>query len=223
MEDQNEAWNCLEWREPFAEFARELRIRLAADTHTTEDTIRYYFWNALVKSGADAHTLVPEMPHPNPAMKGKEVDLRLDAKPFGPAWLEVKYNRGLPSKRNLPRTQVYGALLTDFFKLALIEDGDPKLVLYVSTPEMVRHLKNNAGGLLESTDRPFVLSPEDFDDLPASARNTVLKKVVFEDAPPQIAATVLAQESIADHEAFLFEVRHDSTHKAGSSDERKGR
>jgi len=210
MHDRPQTNDLREWVAPFAEFAREMGVRLSARTYTTEDTIRYYFWHALIRHGADLHAMVPEKPHPHPSMARKEVDLWLSAAPFGPAWLEVKYNRPPSGMGDMPRTMKYGALLADFFKLSMIEDASLKIVFFVSTPEMVHYLKNNAPGLLQSAERPWCIGPDDLQGLPKTALKTIEENVTLSDPAPRLKVSVVTSKPIEDHEAYLFQVQQDT-------------
>lgn len=196
--------DCSRWMKPFATFASALRIRLAAGTYTTEDAIRYYFWNALLDAGASLHDMVPERPHPADGMKRKAVDLWIATKPFGPAWLEVKYDRPTPNS-DMAHSDNYGALLADFFKLGLIEDTALKLVLYVSTREMLRYHRNRAELPLHEDAESLSLGPQTLDEIPRTARKMILKKVVFGAAIPSLQTRVVTQAIVEDHEAVLFQ------------------
>ena len=210
MPDRPHVADVREWVAPFAEFARDLGVRLAAGTHTTEDTVRYYFWNALINRGGDLHSMVPEKPHPHPPMARSEVDLWLSAAPLGPAWVEVKYDRPSSGSGDMPRTMKYGALLADFFKLAMIEDTATKIVLYVSTAEMVQHLQNNASGLLQATERPWCIGPDDLQGLPKTALKTIEENVALSDPAPRLRVSVVTSKLIEDHEAYLFQVQQET-------------
>ena len=193
------------WTKPFATFASALRIRLAAKTYTTEDAIRYYFWNALLDADASLHDLIPENPHPAERMQRKAVDLWIATEPFGPAWLEVKYDRPSPNS-DMAHSDNYGALLADFFKLGLIEDTASKLVLYVSTGEMLRYHRNRAELPLDENAESLSLGPQTLDEIPPTARKMILKKVVFGATIPRLLTRVVTQAIVEDHGAVLFQV-----------------
>lgn len=60
---------------------------------------------------------------------------------------EVKYRRPIPSGRNLPATQIFGALLADFNKVVMIE-AVQRVVVYVTDDPGMNYLQRNASGIL---------------------------------------------------------------------------
>lgn len=85
--------------------------------------------------------------------------------------IEVKYNRPIPSGRNRPYSQIYGALLADFNKLMGVAWGR-RLVILVSDPRAVGHMTGAAGRQL----LPFhqgekrIILPTNIASLSATAR-----------------------------------------------------
>ena len=84
----------------FAEFAQLLRKRFGQGVHTTEDSIRYTFFAALLaKSDLEAQDVVLEYPHPQ--IPGAKVDTLLTSDRGAPVVIEFKYDRRRVGRRTL--------------------------------------------------------------------------------------------------------------------------
>ena len=126
-----------DWPQILRNLVSSITYRLSHDIHTTEDTVRYYFFLQLVDSGVSPDQMILERPHPHPAMQQKEIDLSV-IQPDGIWDFEIKYHRPIPSGRNRPRTQLRGQLVSDFYKLAM-SDSTHSYVLYIADPKMAAH------------------------------------------------------------------------------------
>jgi hypothetical protein len=100
----------------FTLFADLLGERLADEVTTTEDTVRYTFFYALLSTSSCSHKdIIIETPHSG--IKGKKkVDFVVTARDDRPSMVfEFKYDRRIPSGRNLNTTNRAGAVFNDIF------------------------------------------------------------------------------------------------------------
>lgn len=129
-------------------FGKLLEERFMAVAPTSEDSIRYSFFLALVQTGFCIHSDVwLELPHPT--ISGAEIDLLVRAVPGRQsAAFEFKYDRAIPSQRNLPRTQKAGAVFKDLFRLAHIPENitNVRYFIYCTSEEMASYLRNPTNG-----------------------------------------------------------------------------
>jgi hypothetical protein len=99
---------------------------------------------ALITTGYCQHfEIVLEEPHPS--IVAAEIDLRIiqgEARPS--SVFEFKFDRTIPSQRNLPSTQKAGAVFKDLFRLARtpLETAPMRYFIYFTTVEMARYFKN---------------------------------------------------------------------------------
>ena len=131
----------------FAEFAQLLRKRFGQGAYTTEDSIRYTFFAALLaKSDFEAQDVVLEYPHPQ--IPGAEVDTLLTSVRGAPVAIEFKYDRQIPSGHALPRPQNAGELFKDMSRLAQLRGTpDPlRLLVYCTDSTMATYFKKPANG-----------------------------------------------------------------------------
>lgn len=133
----------------FAEFGRLLGERLSLDVRTTEDTIRYTFYYALMSSGGVRHTdLTLEYPHP--ALSGAKIDTLLNpGSGRESVAFEFKYDRANPGGANQNRTQRAGKALNDLFRLAKFREAALKYFVYVTDDEMAGYFRNRVNRLHE--------------------------------------------------------------------------
>ena len=102
--------------EVFSEFSDLMHARLSALVHTTEDSVRYTFFVALLRrGGVSPHDLILEFPHP--AISG-EIDTYIPSLSGRPTAIEFKYDRNIPSGSNVPKPQKAGKLFADLYRLA---------------------------------------------------------------------------------------------------------
>jgi len=131
-------------REVLEEFSILLRERLSKKTYTTEDSVRYTFFVALLKQTNIApHEIILEYPHPK--ITGAEVDTYIPSRGL---ILEFKYDRQIPSGKNSPRPQKAGKLFNDIYRLVRF-DVDPNSThwfIYLTDSEMAAYLRNERNG-----------------------------------------------------------------------------
>jgi len=140
----------------FKAFANVLSQRLRAGAFTTEDGVRYAFADALLQEKFCAREdIVPE--HRHPVFERKALDLLIAQCPGRAAVAcEFKYDRAIPSGRNMPRPQHAGAIFKDLFRLARIpaELAGERLFIYLTDSEMASYLANPGNGLTRFYDLP---------------------------------------------------------------------
>lgn len=140
----------------FANFAQLLDERLRDQVFTTEDSVRYTFFLALIESGYCKHTdIILEMPHPS--IPKAEVDLFIQAGYDRPATaFEFKYDRSIPSKKNAPRTRKAGAVFKDLFRLARVSNQTAiqRFFIYLTTQEMAVYFRNPVNNLVSFFEPP---------------------------------------------------------------------
>lgn len=118
---------------------------------TTEDSVRYTFFYCLTAHwNVDPSDIVLEYPHPR--ISGAAVDTYVMPRnaQLGVAF-EFKFDRRIPSGRNLPRPQKAGKVFADIFRLATFNTGnDVQLFfVYVTDDEMAAYLQNPSNQLAD--------------------------------------------------------------------------
>lgn len=129
-------------REVWVEFSSMLEKRLNNDLHTSEDSVRYTFFCALVRKGnVEPYELVLERSHP--AITRAEIDLYAPPAPSRRGFnAEFKYSRQTPSKGNQPRTHVAGAQIPS-------EPNVVQYFIYLTDREMATYFNNESNGLVD--------------------------------------------------------------------------
>jgi hypothetical protein len=151
------------------DFAALLSVRFSRNVFTTEDSIRYTLYASLLRSGISPDRIIVE--HRHPAIPGAEVDtVILDAAGNLAAAIEFKYNRPIPSGRNLPLPQAAGNLFRDIFRLAAFKNVAFRYFVYLTSRELAQYLSNSARGL------------DCFFDLP-EGKEIALDEAVFKNCP----------------------------------------
>ena len=129
------------------EFVRLLRLRFQLNGFTTEDSIRYTFFAALLaKSQLEPHDVVLEFPHPE--IHGARIDTWVPSFEERPLAIEFKYDRENPSGSTVPRTQNAGELFKDMARLArLPTTPDPlRLLVYCTDSKMATYFQKPDNG-----------------------------------------------------------------------------
>lgn len=189
-----------------SEFADLLETRLAQSVFTTEDSIRYTFFVALMRSlGLSPHQIILEQPHPRIARA--EIDTFIPALENRGLAVEFKYDRPIPSGRNLPRSQKEGSLAHVIFRLARFEADDltDGLFVYLTSKEMAGYLANPQNGLADlfnADERSTVAIDEEY----LGSRSQTLRGA----AGPVVCceATALLKRALAgEHELRVFDVK----------------
>ena len=130
----------------FDDFVQLLNIRLKHRRYTTEDSIRYTFFASLIRNGVEPHQLVLEFPHPS--IENAKIDMGLiyDEEKFSIAF-EFKYDRDVPSGKNLPVTQKAVKIFEDFYRLC--QTGVLSYFIYVTNRKMANYFSNSSNGHTE--------------------------------------------------------------------------
>lgn len=147
-------------KEVLEEFSILLRNRLSSNIVSTEDSIRYTFFAALLKrTNIAPNEIIFEYPHPK--ISGAEVDTYIPSTLERRGLiLEFKYDREIPSGKNSPRPQKAGKLFNDIYRLTKF-DVDPRATLWfihLTNSEMATYLRNGRNGLVDFFELPFGLT-----------------------------------------------------------------
>ena len=129
----------------FSEFSALMHTRLSAPIHnTTEDSIRYTFFAALLKrANVQPHEIALEYPHP--AVAGKIVDTYIPSLDGKPVVIEFKYDRNIPSGRAGRKTHNAGALFADIYRLYKFEASESdRLLVYCTDQIMAKYFRKPA-------------------------------------------------------------------------------
>jgi len=150
----------------FSDFAALLEQRLTSEVFTTEDSVRYTFFYALLKNNFCQHTeVILEKTHPT--ISKAELDLFICASEEHPsAAFEFKFDRPIPSEKNAPRTQKAGAVFKDLFRLACVPaaEAQQRFFIYLTANEMADYFRNPQNQLQSFFELPegktYSLTPE---------------------------------------------------------------
>ena len=126
------------------DFAGLLKVRLDGRVPTTEDSVRYTFFAALLRNGVAPDEVVLEFPHPR--IPRAEVDTWMPDFHGTAVAMEFKYDRDLPGGKNPPKTQKAGAVFKDLRRLRLLADVASCYLVYVTTREMDVYFRNPSNG-----------------------------------------------------------------------------
>jgi hypothetical protein len=184
-------------------FGELLNVRLSKAIFTTEDSIRFTFFAALLeKGGVQSEDIILEYRHPGIA--GAEIDTWIPG--FGGVGVavEFKYDRGIPSGKTTPRTQKAGKVFHDLFRLGQIASGMRRLFVYATGPEMASYFANPANGLREffdlATGRTLRIDREFI-----SGKSATFVSAVGE--TPDVEVTSLFERSLPNpHEMRIYEI-----------------
>ena len=141
----------------FEVFATLLAERLTIGVLTTEDSVRYTFFHALLSSGLCRHTdVILELPHPT--IEKARIDTFITARQSEPSvGIEFKYDRMIPSQANQPRTQKAGHVFNDLYRLARIPTTitQVKFFIYLTDAEMLSYFQNARNNLQDFFELPI--------------------------------------------------------------------
>ena len=130
-------------------FSKLLLTRLSEGVYCTEDSIRYtFFANLLHSANLKPHHIVLE--HPHSSISKAKVDTYVPPRDgMSGLVIEFKYDRAIPSKRNLPRPQKAGKIFNDFFRLVTFEPtlDITRLLVYLTDDAMKNYLTNQRSRL----------------------------------------------------------------------------
>jgi len=134
----------------FKQFSELLEDRFSKQVYTTEDSIRYTFFYCLTRyGGIQSSEIIIEYPHPR--IPKAQIDTYIPSanERHGMAF-EFKFDRQIPSKKNLPKPQKAGNVFSDIFRLALIEPNNENIqryFIYVTDREMAIYFQNPSNQL----------------------------------------------------------------------------
>lgn len=124
-------------------FHELLRLRLASHVPTTEDSVRYTFFAALLATGIAPEEVVLEYKHPS--IPNALIDtVRLDNLRVATA-IEFKYHRVANSTS--PKPQKAGDLLHDISRLLQLPEPIGRYLVYVTDADMADYLAKPQHGL----------------------------------------------------------------------------
>ncbi|MEQ6886227.1 hypothetical protein [Salicola sp. Rm-C-2C1-2] len=136
----------------FEYFADLLDERFKRGVVTTEDSVRYTFFAALLDSGIKPHEVVLEYPHP--AIDRAKIDTWIPAYDGGSVALEFKYDRDPPGGLNQPKTQKAGHVFKDLYRQLHVATGVKvrSYFVYITSQEMATYFQNPNNGHSEFWD-----------------------------------------------------------------------
>ena len=142
-------------RKIYRSFNDESVARLKKGVYTTEDSVRYTFFGILVRdTNLSLHDIVLEQPHGT--IKGAKIDAYFPNFQGNEVIIEFKYDRGIPSGSNSPRSQKAGMLFNDMKRLlkfrAKTRLPTMRLLIYLTDGEMASYMRNPRNNLVNFFD-----------------------------------------------------------------------
>ena len=130
----------------FSDFGDLLQLRFSEGVPTTEDSIRYTLFAAMLGRDIQPHEVVLEYPHP--AIDRAKIDTWIPACFGEPIAIEFKYDRDPPGGKNQPKTQKAGAAFKDLSRLLRASTATKctSYFVYVTTREMALYFRNSRNG-----------------------------------------------------------------------------
>jgi hypothetical protein len=130
----------------FENFVNMLTQRFEAEVRTTEDSVRYTYFAALLEHGIRPEHVILEYPHPE--ILNAEIDTWIQISPQAPIALEFKYHRNPPNARHQAKTMNAGSLFRDIGRLRQLNAATNATCyfVYVTTREMAVYFMNSANG-----------------------------------------------------------------------------
>lgn len=187
-------------------FASLLETRIDRGVFTTEDSIRYTFFAALLsQTSLRPEDIVLEQPHPN--IPRAEIDTWISAaNGANGAAVEFKYDRQIPSAHNGPRTQKAGKVFHDFYRLGRLSPDMRRYFVYVADVEMTSYFSNpsnNLAGFFNLAEgRSLLIDSAFLSGRPATFVNSL-------GPVPNVEAISVCSRSLPNsHELRVFEVRN---------------
>ncbi|MDX6531697.1 MAG: hypothetical protein QOH41_3987 [Blastocatellia bacterium] len=138
----------MELNNTFQKFSDLLNERFRRDVYTTEDSIRYTFYAALL-STTELEPIDLILEHNHPGIQGAQIDTVITGS-NGIA-VEFKYDRGNPGGSNQNRTLRAAAVMADIFRLVKVPSSlaTEKYFIYITDSEMARYFRNPTNRLQE--------------------------------------------------------------------------
>lgn len=128
-------------------FGDLLNTRLGKSVFTTEDSVRYTLFAAILeRTSLRPEEIVLEQPHPSIQRAQIDTWILPTASRRGIA-IEFKYDREIPSSQNTPRTQKAGKVFHDLYRLGLAPANLSRIFVYLSGSEMSSYFLNQSNGL----------------------------------------------------------------------------
>jgi len=163
--------------EIFERFGELLEERFDLGVATTEDSVRYTLFAALLQSGVKAHQIVLEYPHP--AIERARIDTWLNSYKESSIAIECKYDRDPPGGKNQPKTQKAGYVFKDLHRQVRVANGVGvrSYFIYVTSEEMAVYFRNPNNGHAEfwalEADKRLVIDEQYFSNKPQTFLNTL--------------------------------------------------
>ncbi|HEX5398308.1 MAG TPA: hypothetical protein VFY06_04595 [Verrucomicrobiae bacterium] len=129
-------------------FSQLLDIRLAKSVFTTEDSVRYTFFAAVL----ECENLNPEdiiLEHRHPKIRSALIDTWISAINGNSVALEFKYHRDIPSGSNANRTELAGKIFHDLYRLGQFDTTALRIFVYLASNEMTNHFSSERNRLNE--------------------------------------------------------------------------
>jgi len=141
----------------FKKFSALLKKRLEEGVVTTEDSVRYTFFAALLEeSDILPHEVILEYAHPK--IPKAMVDTYIPSKKNrNGSIFEFKYDRKIPTKKNSPRTQKAGKLFNDIYRLTKFDSdlSATAFFVYITDNEMAKYLSSKKNSLSDFFQLPM--------------------------------------------------------------------
>jgi len=137
-------------QESFQYFSELLDTRFTNGVYTTEDSVRYTFFQSLVsKMNLKDHEIILEYPHP--IIEKAEIDMLIPPTDQRDELVfEFKFDREMPSGHNSPRPMKAGKMFADLARLSKYKEKHEKskcFFVYVTDYEMADYLSKDSNRL----------------------------------------------------------------------------
>jgi len=134
----------------FHDFTKHLDIRFTNSVYTTEDSVRYTFFQSLAsKMNLGTEEIILEFPHP--VIKRAEIDMLIPPKERrNELVFEFKFDREMPSGHNSPRPMKAGKLFADLVRLSKYKgkfEESKCFFVYVTDYEMADYMNKDSNRL----------------------------------------------------------------------------
>ena len=137
----------------YKSFNEILKNRLQNNVFTTEDSVRYSFFAALLREPSfDPKDIILEYPHNR--INKAQVDTYIPNYYGKEVIIEFKYDRAIPSGSNAPRPQKAGKHFNDMSRLLDFSTSLPaiRLFVYLTDSEMASYFRNPSNNLVDYFD-----------------------------------------------------------------------
>lgn len=191
-------------QDTMSRFGELLHTRLDKNIFTTEDSVRYTFFAALMEKGKiSCEQVILEYPHPSiPRAKIDTWISDLD----GNRWaIEFKYDRDIPSQKNTPRTQKAGMVFHDLGRLAKIGVNVRGIFVYLTGPEMAGYFSNLSNGLAQFFALPVGASMKIDSNFINGKAATFL--AAAGELPDVVIESLHSRNLSAQHELRIYEIK----------------